>query len=383
MKLISFLGTGDYKNALYHFKNRNYETPFIQEALVKLLPEISDVIVFTTPEAKEKNGTKLLSVCKCRLEFIPEEDNIIELFTCLNDLLAPQDELIIDVTHSYRSIPIAVLPIAHYLNIVKGIEVKGIYYGKIDFKAKCAEGEPCRGNIVDLTDLLYVERWSLAVDQFLRYGKGDQLARILDEEVSSRFHNSDGPHNIGRLRSALAQLSKSLAVNQQTMIAKEADRLYKVLSEDLHIEASGWLRLLLPLVDSLAKDMAVLKEVGSSVPAQLKLARWYLQHHDPASAALVVTEAMITRALQVTYPQIKLDNENQRMKLSHEIATLDKKHPFKRIYNDLTQIRNSIAHCGMRKENMKVINIPQALEKLITEVEVLLEQPVWDLNDGR
>jgi CRISPR/Cas system-associated protein Cas10 (large subunit of type III CRISPR-Cas system) len=63
MKLISFLGTGDYKNALYHFKNRNYETPFIQEALVKLLPEISDVIVFTTPEAKEKNGTKLLSVC--------------------------------------------------------------------------------------------------------------------------------------------------------------------------------------------------------------------------------------------------------------------------------------------------------------------------------
>jgi CRISPR-associated DxTHG motif protein len=318
------------------------------------------------------------------LEFIPEEDNIIELFTCLNDLLAPQDELIIDVTHSYRSIPIAVLPIAHYLNIVKGIEVKGIYYGKIDFKAKCAEGEPCRGNIVDLTDLLYVERWSLAVDQFLRYGKGDQLARILDEEVSSRFHNSDGPHNIGRLRSALAQLSKSLAVNQQTMIAKEADRLYKVLSEDLHIEASGWLRLLLPLVDSLAKDMAVLKEVGSSVPAQLKLARWYLQHHDPASAALVVTEAMITRALQVTYPQIKLDNENQRMKLSHEIATLDKKHPFKRIYNDLTQkIRNSIAHCGMRKENMKVINIPQALEKLITEVEVLLEQPVWDLNDGR
>lgn len=376
MKLISFLGTGDYKNTIYHLKNHNCETRFIQEALVHFLPEISDVIVFTTPEAKEKNGKQLMAICKCRLELIPEEENIIELFTKLNDLLTHEDELVIDITHSYRSIPIAVLPIAHYLNIVKGIKIKGIYYGKIDHKAD----EPCSGSIVDLTDLLYVERWSLAMDQFLQYGKGDKLAGILDEEVSHRFHNSDdqSPHNIGQLRSALAQLSKSLAVNRQIAIAKEAERLHKVLSKDLHTEASGWLRFFLPLVDSLAKDVADLKDAGTSVPAQLRLARWYLRHHDPASAALVVNEAILTKLLQTTYPQINLDDDSYRRNLREKIKP---NHPINRIYGRLDNIRNSIAHCGMRKDNISPGKIPKALERLIAEIEELLEQPVWDLNE--
>jgi hypothetical protein len=54
MKLITFLGTGEYKPATYRWNDHTYETSFVQEAFVHWLkPETTCVLL--TKEARKKH----------------------------------------------------------------------------------------------------------------------------------------------------------------------------------------------------------------------------------------------------------------------------------------------------------------------------------------
>lgn len=191
-KLLSFLGTGCYEEGIYNFNNLEYgqyKTNFIQEALVKTACKDWDkndkVIIFLTDKARkinwynEKDKTKRL---KTNLEnihievdnvSIPDgktEEEIWDIFDIISNQIDDGDEIIFDITHSFRSIPMLALVALNYLKVVKNAKILGIYYGAWE-----ARNKENVAPIFDLTPMDEILEWSQAVNTFLRYGNSGHL----------------------------------------------------------------------------------------------------------------------------------------------------------------------------------------------------------------
>ena len=126
---LTTLGTNRYMECRYRLRNCDSSiTPFVQEALVcQLCSEwnVTDrVIVFCTAEADKKNWldqdqnnpeanfpqglkTRLQKLCPATLSHVSipagtTEKEIMEIFEIVANVLTDGDEVILDITHSFR-----------------------------------------------------------------------------------------------------------------------------------------------------------------------------------------------------------------------------------------------------------------------------------------
>ncbi|MGL6280927.1 MAG: TIGR02221 family CRISPR-associated protein, partial [Microcoleaceae cyanobacterium] len=185
MKIISFLGLGNYRETTYVSidGSQTCQTRFFQEALVKFYsPEILYVMLTNKAENEIPNGQsetnwsaleRILKESKFKgklepIRNIPEKnspDDIWQIFKSVTELLEPGDEVIFDITHSFRSIPIVALISVSYLRIVKEVKIAGLLYGAFD--AKNEKGE---APIFDLLPIVSLLDWTTATDQFIKTG---------------------------------------------------------------------------------------------------------------------------------------------------------------------------------------------------------------------
>lgn len=110
------------------------------------------------------------------LEIIPDgitpQDQII-LFSELNEQVAPQSHLILDITHSYRHIPMIMLLVAMQLQQLKGVQVDKVLYGMYDPDSKFAQ-------VVDMRGLLDIASWAQALITFGKDGDYGVFADLTD-----------------------------------------------------------------------------------------------------------------------------------------------------------------------------------------------------------
>ena len=130
MKIISCLGTGKYSltTYLHPSKSQSKETCFFQEALVEFYhPEI--LYVLLTPTVVNHPNWQELQRClegKVKLQpiDIPERnstEDIWLIFERVAQCCEPNDHVIFDITHGFRSIPIIALLSVSYLRTVKNV----------------------------------------------------------------------------------------------------------------------------------------------------------------------------------------------------------------------------------------------------------------------
>lgn len=198
-KFLSCLGINDYKEEVYEFsqvESGRYRTKFVQEALIntacKDWQEGDKAIIFLTDLARKENWNneedetrRLESISKenWHIETIPisipegkSEKEIWDIFDIIIDQIDEDDEIIFDITHGLRSIPMVALVIINYAKAVKNAKILGIYYGAWEAKNK--------DNIVpifDLTPLDQMLEWSQAVNTFLRYGNSGHLRDLSND----------------------------------------------------------------------------------------------------------------------------------------------------------------------------------------------------------
>ncbi|WP_427338307.1 TIGR02221 family CRISPR-associated protein [Caloranaerobacter sp. DY30410] len=218
-KFLSFLGKNDYKECCYVFQRddikEEVKTKFIQEALVKILckdwNEEDKVIVFLTKEAEKSNWNneenpnrrlkerfeKYFEKYDIKIKDIikpvnvPEgknEKEIWEIFDKVLNEIDESDEIIFDITHSFRSLPMLALVILNYAKVLKNIKLKGIYYGA--YEARVLEEGEEKAPIFNLTAFDELLEWTQAVNTFLKYGNSGHLREIsktvLKEQLSKR-----------------------------------------------------------------------------------------------------------------------------------------------------------------------------------------------------
>lgn len=261
---ISFLGTSDYEPCRYVLNQGNeHFTKYVQEALVKFScrewTTDDRIFIFVTSGARGKNWSALqeaLSEMKLnpRVEaiLIPEEvseKTIWIVFTILYEKLMPADNLVIDITHGFRSSPMLLLTLANYSSFLKGTSVSKIYYGAFTaMKSLNTDSAP----VWDLTDLILLHEWTLGANEYIKFGNPDRISQLA-------------------LRSAIPLIVEDASKESATKVTRFAGSIRK--ASEFFSTVRGEALFSAEIIDSVIKTSDAVEKVNFFAPLQPFMAK--------------------------------------------------------------------------------------------------------------
>lgn len=245
---LSFLGTNDYIPCYYYDEleegQKSTLSKYVQTALLELyakdFSENDKCYFFLTEEAEQRNWisdsqynkdtgeydkeNKGLKECldelKLRNEVIPKRipegfssEQVWKIFEIVRQSVEGGDEVYLDITHAFRSIPMLGMSLLNYLKIVKNIKVKGIFYGAFEKLGRIPQvlkmkEEDRLAPIINLLTFSELQDWTLATNSFVKYGKTDQLNEIAEEPLNELARNFKGQEeNFNKLRYVFTRLN--------------------------------------------------------------------------------------------------------------------------------------------------------------------------------
>ncbi len=207
---VSFLGIGNYQETTYSWEGKGEcRAQYVQIAQVKLLledadvgPRLKRVSVFGTPSAKAKHWDKTptgearlkdgLAACVARAT---DEGSSIELsFVSLSEdqsneaqwqtfqmLLneVPRDcELVMDMTHGFRALPVVVSSALQFLRLTRGVRLRHVLYGLFDGDATTPTP------MMDYRRFYEIADWTDAVACLVDDADASKLASLADRDTA-------------------------------------------------------------------------------------------------------------------------------------------------------------------------------------------------------
>lgn len=232
-KFISMLGTGNYSECYYDNGIDKIKTRFIQEAVIKMymkdITEDDEIVIFMTDVSKKKNWVDsdlIVEGISTKFNRIKEIDNISrekinniikdlenyndkivkgekkglrtiihdnfpgvkvkevevsegknteELWDTFDKILneiQDNDNIIFDITHGFRSIPMQILAVINYAKIIrKNVNLLGVYYGAFEARDKNTNITP----VFDLSIYNDILDWTSAAKSFISYGNSNEI----------------------------------------------------------------------------------------------------------------------------------------------------------------------------------------------------------------
>lgn len=202
---LSFLGTNDYLECIYQFpESESVQTKYTQIAVIqKHISEINEFIFFLTEDAKKlnwegdtmlKSKLKKLNIDESKIKTIDipngfNNNELLEIFTKLVNNIPDNANLIIDVTHSFRSLPITLSSVLNYLKKVKNVQIVHIYYGAFEVlgNPRDVKNTPIVNRIAPMLDITYlsaIQDWTTAIDHFLKFGNISKLKQLSETTLN-------------------------------------------------------------------------------------------------------------------------------------------------------------------------------------------------------
>lgn len=331
--LISFLGTGRkdknnvskyaYEQAYYQFGNdKPIATSFFADAMMQHYG-INKVFLIGTPGSmlgevynhfSHKNGTnfqenkwiELSEYCENAKQDSPldipflqdvehsmgNESKVVLLHYGLNDCEQQEnvakfldleqyinagDELYVDITHSFRSLPMYIMNLLLYIKVVseKNVSIRNISYGMYEAYSKDSNGH-CITPVVDITDIETIMDWIIGAYSFKEFGNSYKIADLMElegrKDVTTRLTNFSDMMNLGYLDGIWHQISNFNAMKNFQ---------YSPIPQ----------RLLPQIIDEFNKQFT---RVSTASSFKYNIAKWHFEHKNYASSYLVLLEAILT-----------------------------------------------------------------------------------------
>jgi len=215
--LLSFLGTNNYVQTFYELNGQKCPKPvrFIQEALVELVckdwTKDDRIYVFCTSgevgsyelnwkDGGQKNAktdeekigleSRLKSVCKSapfeRVEISEgfSSDEVWQIFQTIYGVIEESDEIYLDITHAFRSIPLFSTVLMNYARYLKHTSVQAVYYGAFEklgpaFLVKEMPMEKRVAPIVDMSDVIHLQQITGTASSLTEFGRIGKLGEDL------------------------------------------------------------------------------------------------------------------------------------------------------------------------------------------------------------
>lgn len=194
---ISFLGTGNYQPCRYrHNSELSPEVTYVQTATC-FFTHCDRAMVFCTVGAKSKHETGLVNEFKrhrlpdAKIVDIPDgasEEQLWEIFRIVRDAIAEGDEIVFDVTHSFRSLPVIMTVLLRYLAVAKEVVLNACLYGA--WEARDGDNAPI-APIFDLTPFFALDDWTLAIRNFELFGDASELKNLSTRRLAPLCQNDD------------------------------------------------------------------------------------------------------------------------------------------------------------------------------------------------
>jgi len=191
---LSFLGLGSkvgdnyiYHKAIYRLEGKDSdETEFAQVAEIQILGSHSfdKALIITTERGRETHLKSLEKQLKSLgmlnlIKVIIDEDMSPEgqwkWFEQILSHIEPRDELTVDLTHGYRSIPIVFSTAINFLQKARDIILKAVYYAAYEKKKDLGYAP-----IINMKDFYVVNEWAEAVSRLIEDADARKMAEVSD-----------------------------------------------------------------------------------------------------------------------------------------------------------------------------------------------------------
>jgi CRISPR-associated Csx2 family protein len=338
---ISFLGVNNYLTCNYEMagKGRVESVKYVQEATLKLFcsdfTEGDKILIFLTSEARKRNwpdnGHKIKSdnydtceglesrINKIKLPAslididIPEgftEEQIWEIFDVVYRSINPGDQLTIDITHAFRSIPMLGLVLLNYLKVLKVTDVAGIYYGAFEAlgpyqEVKSMKLDQRNAKILDLTPLWDLQQWSVAAHSFIKYGMSGDIINLADSY--KKMHKPLMSKELSRDFSSFSNSLHDLCTYFSTVRGKfiiEGKIIRKIRENISGIKSKHNLQPLSSLFDKIEEKIQNFNE--NDVLNGFHAVEWCINHSLIQQGITLLQEMVVTYLCEVLNEKYKL-----------------------------------------------------------------------------
>ncbi len=366
---LTFIGTSNYEKVIYKYKDKQFETNLFPKALEHFF-KLDKLLVVATKAAAEKHSE--VSDCQTQVDIIsiPEGRNENELWNVFEKIyisIPHKADLIIDVTHSFRSLPIIALSILQYLKTLKDVNIIDIVYGAYEARDSYSNIAP----VFNLTPFMNIIDWSYSINDFVHHGNAAFLKNILDK-IHKRTYSEKTEwqsRNLAGLGSALSNLSNALSITrikESLEYAKELKTKVENVKDDISHQPEA--KPLEPLLENIVSRFDEISIESSDLfksngfSAQIKMIEYYLRNHQYMQAITLSREIIISKlCVLLNKDPIKqrdiienLLNEKNEFNgnddfSNHKLKIIE----FRKVWERVKEIRNDINHAGMRKSVAK------------------------------
>lgn len=388
MILISVIGTGAYQPTTYQFNGKQSETsPYIIKA-IKDLFNPDKIFVIMTEQAANAHKSNLAQLCK--FEMIPiqagrNEQELWDMFQAVVDIVPENQNIIIDVTHGFRSQPMLLLAIAVYLQVTKNVKVDYILYGAFD-----AKDENGISPIFDLKPFLDLISWSFATENFIKKGDATLLSELIINIHNQAYKSKNDylPKGLKSVGQKLSDMTKAFSVVRPQEILNIAKELPEKITQsyldtDNLSKAKPFKSLLDKITEKFAKfsiDETVFSESG--INAQAEIIQYYLDTKQYQQAVTLSRELVVSKVCSIYNFDMLTQREQAENLLNNAIRNdnpflqmTEKGKKFADVWQNLGNIRNDINHAGMRESPIPANSLIQQIEKLCNKtIELVREQ---------
>ncbi len=252
------------------------------------------------------------------IPFAKNTQEQIEILSVLSNCLQDKEQVVLDVTHGFRHLPMLALVVARYLKKIKQIDVKNIYYGALEMT------ENGYTPVLNLDGMLSMLDWVDAIGTYDKDGDYSVFAPLLINEGLS-----ENDSNLLKEASFFERNNNSSQANQ---------KLSSIFSKIEGIKT--------PIFD-LFKPQLVQRlnwfKKGNRGKQEQRLAYEYLARKDYLRAVIFAQEGMISAKTFDEKGKVNdyTDRENSRNLLKESDE-----------FRFLSNIRNSLVH-GLGKDAKK------------------------------
>jgi len=368
--LIAFLGTGPYQDTTYQIEVKMYKDHLAFIPVYKHFSPIETVYVIGTKESRWEM-LKDFPHKPIEIPYGRSESDFWKMFDILtNNLELKNTEVIFDITHCFRAIPIFT---AIYIRLLKYIEPTAkfnhIFYGSY-------EKEQSITPVVDLASTLDLLDWIDATTSFTKYGELEELSTKIKETNDKIWKQNiiDKPIKLGEFSRSLERLSNLSRLTYVPLLSEASKEMSELLNRaEMREEIQSHVKPFSLLYENLIGYTSRFAKT-SFWESHLEAAKWYLENKRPTQSLLVLRETILTSLCEKDgCDPYDLKTREMQEKELNEQRRYSKK-PIVKLWGKITDARNRAGHALMKRPD-KELSANKAIRevaKLVEETEMIL-----------
>lgn len=335
-----------------------------------------------------------------------DEGEMWQIFSTIYNLLREGDELYIDLTHSFRYLPMLVLVLTNYAHFLKNIEVKAVSYGNFEARDKTTGIAP----IVDLLPLVALQRWTFAAADFTENGNVKKLDELVTEPVRNmkKLFNLNGDEQSRNIAGNLINFIEKLKAFNDELKLCRGIKIYKSDSYKSLITSADTKQNLIAPLRPIMENIAASVKSFSKDPSTNNLiaaAKWCYEKQLYQAAVTMLQEGIVTlfcikygidhcnkekreivNAAFIKkhfeffpdehadiYKPLNKEGYESKVDLIRQDAVLQDKYVIGK-FSKLTNLRNDFQHCGMRSDSRSARDMKNDLKEFIDYFSPIFDQ---------